>query len=363
MTEDTISANLRLDLGSIEMRASFSVPRPQVTCLYGPSGSGKTTLLRCLAGFARAEGWLKVGDQLWQDHQHKCFIPTYRRGVGCVFQQDTLFPHLNVRQNLDYAWKRAPRSAEHVIRPDETIDLMGLSSFLTRRAHELSGGQRQRVALARALVSNPSLLLLDEPLSALDEFSKRELLPYLEAMQRLGSIPAFYVTHSLDELMRLADHVLIFDQGSIAYSAPAEQAFSDLSCPLTMQTDTASVFKARVGSHKDQWGLTWLELDWGGLRVPRIRLPTGSQLRVRIRARDVSLALQRHQDTTILNILPVIVAELKSVDGSEYLVRLQTTACPERHFLARTSRRSIQQLNIQPKQLLFAQIKGVALLH
>jgi molybdate transport system ATP-binding protein len=204
-------------LGAFALDAEFNVPASGVTALSGPSGSGKTSLLRCIAGLARLPGRLRVAGDVWQDES--TFLPAHRRAIGVVFQEPSLLAHLSVRGNLDYGARRAAAGGTGF---DSVVELLGLAPLLARSTTHLSGGERQRVALGRALLSQPRLLLMDEPLSSLDAASKAEILPYLDRLHRELSIPTLHISHDAGEIARLADHVLYMRDGRITPAPPGD---------------------------------------------------------------------------------------------------------------------------------------------
>jgi molybdate transport system ATP-binding protein len=349
-----IEAQFHRRLGAFSLDIDVSVPSRGVTALFGASGSGKTTLLRLIAGLDRAPGSLRVAGEVWQDAQH--FRPTHRRALGYVFQEASLFPHLSVRGNLEYGWKRVP-AAERRIGFDAVVDWLGLVPLLARRSHELSGGQRQRVAIGRALLTSPRLLLMDEPLSALDTASRAEILPYLESLHRELDLPILYVSHALDEVARLADHLLLIDAGRITYQGPLVDGLTRLDLPLAHRDMAGAVIDTTVVAHDPQFQLTRVAHRDLVLELPGVFGAPGQPLRVRIAARDVSLALERPSQTSILNLLPARVIELADDAPGQVLVRL---ALQDTVLLARITRKSAHALNLQPGMAVVAQVKSVA---
>jgi molybdate transport system ATP-binding protein len=349
-----IEARFATALGDFRLEAEFSAPARGVTALFGPSGSGKTTLLRMVAGLARAPGRLTVAGEVWQDERH--FLPTHRRALGYVFQEASLFPHLSVEANLDFGWKRVPPAERHVPRQD-VIAWLGLEPLLSRRPHELSGGQRQRVAIARALLSSPRLLLMDEPLAALDAHARAEILPYLERLHRELDLPVLYVTHALDEVARLADHLLLMEAGRIVYQGPLAEGLTRLDLPLAHRDLAATVIDATVAAHDAELLLTRVARGSLVLELAGLHGVPGRPLRVRVAARDVSLALVRPTQTSILNLLPARVVELCDDAPGQVLVKL---ALEDVTLLARITRKSAQLLALRPGTEVVAQVKSVA---
>ncbi len=329
-----------------------------VTALFGRSGCGKTTLLRCIAGLERFPGArVHFNDELWQDGAR--FVPTHRRALGYVFQEPTLFPHYDVRGNLEFALRRVP-AAEQRVQFEQAVSLLGIASLLGKRAQQLSGGERQRVAIARALLSSPRLLLLDEPLSSLDEASKAEILPHLEQLHDALSIPVIYVSHALAEVMRMADRLVLLDGGVVRASGPLQELLTRDDLPLAHLDHSGVILEGIIEAHDDAYHLSSVALSSGRLTIGRKALPIGHRVRVRVDARDVSLALNRPESTSITNILPATVLNLQiDRDPAQVIVRL---ALGEERLLARVTRRSADQLQLAPDLALYAQIKTVALI-
>ncbi len=354
-----ITARLGLALGEFRLDASFEAPGRGVTALFGHSGSGKTTLLRCLAGLEQSsDGYLEVNGEIWQDDAKGLHLPTHRRPLGYVFQEASLFPHLDVRRNLEYGWKRIP-AAERRVSFEQAVELLGIGHLLDRSPAHLSGGERQRVAIARALLSSPRLLLMDEPLAALDLASKKDILPYLERLHDELSIPVIYVSHSPDEVARLADHMVLMDRGKTVANGPLHAMLARLDLPLAHGDEAGVVVDTVIGAHDDAFHLTRLDYCGGSISVARQTHAPGHPLRLRIHARDVSLALGRHDDSSILNVLPAQVVEIADETPSQVMVRLDTGGVP---LLARVTRKSCTILKLQPGTTVFAQVKSVALL-
>jgi molybdate transport system ATP-binding protein len=357
-----IRAAFRGRLGNFELDASFAVPASGITALFGPSGCGKTTVLRCMAGLHHlAKGFCAIDDDVWQDGA--LFRPPHRRPIGYVFQEASLFPHLSVKRNLLYG---APRDWQAVgssgIGFDEVTDLLGLAALLDRAPNNLSGGERQRVAIGRALLSQPKLLLMDEPLSALDRQTKDEILPFLERLHDGLSLPVIYVSHDMAELERLADHIVLMQSGRILATGPLSELQSDPSLPLAATRDAAVSFDAIVESHDANYGLATFNIDGARFVVPIGQELVGARRRIRIAASDVSLARERPRESTILNILPVRILSATRVNEQEILavLGLEGVSTGPR-LLARVTRRSWDQLGLATDAAVYAQIKSVAL--
>ena len=350
-------------LGSFALDVVFTAPARGVTALFGPSGCGKTSVLRCVAGLQRLEGRFALDGEAWQDGA--LFRPTHQRPIGYVFQEASLFPHLSVRSNLLYGHRRTVgRGVPETIHVDEVIELLGLGRLFDRAPHHLSGGERQRVAIGRALLSQPKLLLMDEPLAALDRFSKDEILPYLERLHDGLSVPVLYVSHDIAEVERLADHLVLLKEGRVVASGPVQELQADPSLPIARMPEAGVTLPATVEGHEPAYGLSALTLQGGQLLVPGDLGAVGTVRRVRIAASDVSLARRPSSDSTILNTLPARILFATPQDGVQMMavVALGEDGLGAR-MLARVTRKSWDALALAPGQPVFAQVKGVALIH
>jgi molybdate transport system ATP-binding protein len=318
-----------------------------VTALFGPSGSGKTTALRCIAGLTRAAtGFVALEGDCWQDEDRGWFTPAHKRACGYVFQESSLFHHLSVRRNLEYGWKRVP-SAERRIAFDDTVELLGIGSLLPRMPANLSGGERQRVAMARALLASPRLLLMDEPLASLDEARKGEVLYYIERLRDELRLPIVYVSHSIEEVVRLADKVVMLVEGKVAQAGPVSGLLRD-----------GSIIDTRVAGHDLDWGLTRLAFPGGVLYASDVDALVGERVRVRIQARDVSLALGAPRDASFLNVLAGTVASIGEEPGASVEVQLDIGGTP---IAARITRKSVHALGLTPGRKVHALVKSVAI--
>lgn len=351
-----LQARLRLPRGRFTLEVELGLPGRGVSGLFGPSGSGKTSVLRCLAGLERnVRGRVSLGGVVWQDDGARIFVPAHRRSVGYVFQDAELFPHLSVRGNLRYARKRA---SSHRMPWSDAVAWLGLAPLLDRAAQRLSGGERQRVAIARTLLAGPRLLLMDEPLSALDEVGRREIFPYLEALPARLDIPIVYVSHSLREVLRLADHMVWLVNGRVQGSGAPAEVVADPEFALWQGEDAAVVVDATVREHDDAYHLTRLEGPWGTMWVRRQLPEPGERLRVQIRAGDVSLSLAPDERTSILNQFPLRVVDLRDGPAGEVLVRMAHGDGPL--LLARITRLSRDRLQLSPGTPVHARLKSVA---
>ncbi len=357
---DRLSGRFRLSYSSgFGLEVDLDLPGRGVSALFGASGSGKTTVLRCIAGLERApDARLAIGDDIWQDEKRGVFVPTFRRPLGYVFQEASLFPHLSVRRNLDYGRRRVP-PAERRVALEQAIEMLGIGDLLGRFPDRLSGGERQRVAIARALAASPRLLLLDEPLAALDLQRKSEILPYLERLHGELEIPVIYVSHQPDEVARLADHLVLLDRGHVTASGPLAELLTRLDLPLAHGDTAGAVIEATVAAHDEEFHLTVLEFGAGRVSIPREDLRTGARRRVRVLARDVSLTLAPQTGTSILNILPARVAGLAEERPGQVMVRLDAAGTA---LLARVTAKSVSQLGLREGLGVYVQIKGMALL-
>lgn len=352
----SIAVSFRGQIGGFALNAAFTVPSSGVTALFGPSGCGKTTVLRCMAGLQRmAQGVCSVDGDVWQDAQ--TFRPTHRRPIGFVFQEASLFAHLSVRRNLLFG---APRQAEACIDFDEITSLLGLSDLLDRAPQTLSGGERQRVAIGRALLSQPRLLLMDEPLSALDRATKDDILPFLERLHATLSLPVIYVTHDMAEVERLADHLVLMQAGRVIAEGPLSALQGDVRLPLVRAREAAISLEAVVRSFDASDGLATLNVAGGHFLVPSLAVPLGARRRLRILAGDVSLS-RTPQRSTIVNVLPARILSVTQTGAHEVTAVLGLGEGAGARILARVTQRSWRTLELAVGMDVFAQVKGVAL--
>lgn len=357
-----IEFQFRLEREDFVLDVNSQLPSQGITALFGASGSGKTTLLRCIAGLENIPGGLlRVNDQIWQDNS--LFLATHKRPIGYVFQEASLFSHYSIQRNLEYGWKRI-KSPQRTIQFDEVVDLLGIEPFLKRFPHQISGGQRQRVAIARALLTSPTLLLMDEPLSALDLESKQDILPYLERLHEEISLPILYVSHSPDEVVRLADHLVLMETGRISAEGEINSLLTRSDISLSRLDEASAVLYCQLDSHDLEYQVSYAAIDQCGLNqrlmVPYRDLPKGHPVRVRILARDVSLALQMQEKTSISNILPARVVEIfPSHTPHQVMVKLDIGG---QFILSKITRRSEALLGIEKDKLVYAQVKSVALM-
>jgi len=351
-----IEARFQLDWPGFTLDVDLRLPGRGVTALFGPSGSGKTTLLRCIAGLERApQGCLRVQGQTWQDG--RAWLPTHRRPIGYVFQEASLFPHLSVLGNLSYGLRRSAEAPQ--VHLDHVIDLLGIRPLLDRKPDHLSGGERQRVGIARALAVAPRVLLMDEPLAALDLRRKQEILPYLERLRDELDIPMLYVSHAPDEVTRLADHLVMLDQGRVTASGALTEILSRVDAPIRLGEDAGVILAATVSELDSAWHLARVDFGGGQLWIRDHALQVGQRVRVRILARDVSLAVQPGH-TSIQNVMRGRVDAIgDDTHPGLMLVRLHIG---QASVLAQLTRRAAADLGVALGQDIWVQMKSVALM-
>ncbi len=357
---EMIRANFELVFPGFVLQAALEVPASGVTAIFGPSGCGKSTLLRCFAGLERAaSGHLQINGDTWQDDSRDIFLPTHRRLLGFVFQEPSLFSHLNVRRNLEFGYNRTP-SGQRKITWERIVELLDVGPLLHRMPDRLSGGEKQRVAIARAVLAAPKLLLMDEPLAALDAERKREILPFLHQLQKELSIPVLYVSHQVEEVTQLADHLVLLRAGRVVASGPLAPMLARLDLPIAQDEDAGVAIETRVTARDERHHLVRLDFAGGEVYVARESLILGQAVRLRIQARDVSLALSEHHDSSILNRFPATVVEVAPASNpANAIVRLDAGGTA---LLARVTQRSLEQLQIGVGSKVWAQVKAVALM-
>lgn len=357
MSAPDIKARLLLQRPHFSLDVDLVLPGSGVSVLFGPSGCGKTTLLRCIAGLEQAQqAYVEVAGEVWQDGRHG--LPTHKRRLGYVFQDAALFAHLTVRQNLDYGLRRNGSKGQADLAP--ILELLGIEALLERRPQQLSGGELQRVSIARALALQPRLLLMDEPLTGLDHARKQEILPYLDRLHETLAIPLLYVTHATDELLRLADHVVLMDAGRVRAAGPLDATLARLDLALAAGLERGVVIDGSIAPAPAEWGLVRVDFDGGSLWARDQQLPPGRHLRISVLARDVSLVLQKPQQTSIQNVLQGVVEAIADDEHpSQVLVRV---SLGRTQLLSSLTRRAQAQLELQPGMPVWVQVKAVALL-
>ncbi|MFQ6372311.1 molybdenum ABC transporter ATP-binding protein ModC [Shewanella sp. YIC-542] len=353
-----LTIKVKRQLGATLLDVAAELPLQGVSAVFGRSGAGKTSLINILGGLATPDsGEIRLGDRWLYHSAKKINLPPEKRNAGFVFQDARLFPHYRVRGNLNYGRKGQRQSSEF----DTVVQLLGLESLLERYPTSLSGGEKQRVAIGRALLTQPEILLMDEPLASLDLPRKRELLPYLQRLAREFNLPIVYVSHSLDEILQLADHMLVIDKGRAVISGPLAQVWDSAELrPWLSQQEQSSLLQATVAETHGNYAMTRLQLDNGAsLWVNKVLRDQGERIRVRVHSNQVSVCTQKPVGSSIRNILPVTLEQVNDTDNRDYVqLRLQLAGTP---LWANITRWSLDELALQPGAALFAQIKGVSL--
>jgi len=376
MQQDDNFIKVRGRLGSFELDVEFNAPLRGVTALFGPSGCGKTSVLRSIAGLNRLTGTIRIGASLWQGENF--FLPPHKRPIGYVFQEASLFPHLSVCANLSFGMGKKQKAARFFF--DEIVSLLALEPVMDRYPHHLSGGECQRVAIGRALLSKPHVLLMDEPLSALDQKMREEIMPFLMRLRQDLRVPIFYITHDMKEVERLADYLILMQGGRVIASGTLQKLQADLSLPLARGRDATVSLEAQFENWDAGSGLATFLVGGNALRFPlserlpksgnrfsenALMRPDDQHIRLQIAAGDVSLTLERPKASSILNILPVRILSATAVEGHEMLVSLileaERTKGESAVILSRLSRFSWDGLKLHEGMRLYAQIKGIAL--
>ena len=361
-----LQVHTRRRLGSLDHRADFDLPLSGLIALFGASGTGKSTLVNLIAGLLRPDaGRIAVGDTVFFDAAQRIDMPVHRRELGIVFQDARLFPHLSVRDNLRFGLERAGERARAPRAPfDAVVALLGLEALLARRPHTLSGGERQRVAVGRALLAQPRLLMMDEPLASLDSARKAEVLPYIERLRDGFDLPILYVSHSVDEVLRLASALVLFERGEVVGAgALTEMLGHPAAAPLRGGADAGVLVSGVVGEHDARYGLTTLACDGFALRVPSVELPVGAPVRLRVPARDVALALSLPQGLSISNRIEGRIEQLlPPQDGTASAhVEVRVRVGPDTVLAAAVTRESAERLALAPGLRCWCLIKSVAL--
>jgi len=357
---DALQVRLQFTRSDFALDVDLTLPGSGISVLFGPSGSGKTSVLRGVAGLERAaKGLVHIASAVWQDDQNGIFLPPWQRDLGYVFQEASLFEHLDVEKNLAFGLQRSgkPGGAQAL---QQAIELLGIGHLLRRQASQLSGGERQRVAIARALATQPRLLLLDEPLAALDLARRQEILPWLEKMRDELRIPMLYVTHAADELVRLADHLVVLEQGKVKATGAVSDVLSNIDNPAIVGDEAGVLLRGTVARRDAQWHLAEVVFEGGAVWVRDTGLATGDAVRLRVLARDVSLAIEDPQGSSIQNQMQGhIEAMVEDVHPSQALVRVR---CGSVAILARVTRRALHTLGVAQGSPVWAQVKSVAVI-
>ena len=361
----TLHLQIQMTRSAFKLNLDLQLPSEGITAIFGPSGSGKTTLLRAVAGLeTNAQGRIQIGTHIWQDTSLGICLPTWQRPLGYVFQESSLLPHLSVVDNLNFGLKRALKSAgvalsDAQIALQASVELLGIGSLLQRMPQELSGGERQRVAIARAIAMQPQLLLMDEPLASLDAARRQEIFPWLAKLRDELKIPMLYVTHSAEEVTRLADHLVVLDQGQVKAQGPVGDVLTQVVNPVVMGEDAGALIAGHIGAVDAEWHLSRVDFEGGCIWMRDAGLPIGKAVRIRILARDVSLATAEPRNTSIQNQLQGLIQSITpDAHPSQVMVVLK---CGAEEVLARVTRRAISELGLRVGMPVWAQVKSVAL--
>jgi molybdate transport system ATP-binding protein len=356
---------VKLNRKEFQLDVDLQLPQQGITAIFGPSGSGKTSLLRAVAGLEKIQqGRIQVGISIWQDTAQRIYIPTWQRPLGYVFQESSLLPHLSVTENLNFGMQRALKSAGSVQTEankalQACVELLGIGSLLQRMPNELSGGERQRVAIARAIAMQPQLLLMDEPLASLDAARRQEIFPWLARLRDELKMPMLYVTHSAEEVTRLADHLVVLDKGNVKAQGPVNQVLTQVLNPVLVGEDAGALIGGHIGAIDTQWHLSRVDFDGGSVWIRDAGLPIGKAVRIRILARDVSLATSEPQNTSIQNQLRGSIQSITSdAHPSQVMVVLK---CGAEEVMARVTKRAVGDLALEVGRPVWAQVKSVAL--
>jgi molybdate transport system ATP-binding protein len=356
-----IHVEFRSALGKFTLKAVFTVPATGITMLFGPSGCGKTTVLRCIAGLIQVkDGRCDIAGEIWQD-RNGAFVPTHKRALGYVFQEASLFPHLSVRKNLLFGAPEKKHDGS-TIDFDEVVDLLGIRALLERSPRNLSGGERQRVGIGRALLAQPKVLMMDEPLSALDRRTKEEILPFIEKLRDHFALPIFYVTHDIAEVERLADQMVLLDKGHVVAVGPLADLQADPSSMLATSQEAAVSLRGVIEGFEERFGLTRVSVPGGHILVPSTSGAVGDALRIRVMAADVTLARDSPGRSSTLNVLSARIVATNRPNLHEIMasVALGEDGAGAR-LLARVPQKSWEELGFVKGQNVFAQVKSVAL--
>ena len=354
-----ISVDITRRLGSFTLATKFETDTRGITAIFGRSGAGKTSIVNVLAGLLQPHsGRIEIDGHILLDTVKQINVPPEKRRLGYVFQESRLFPHYSVQRNLTYGMRRTPE-AERRVNFDDVVAVLGVEALLERKPRSLSGGERQRVALGRALLTSPNLLLMDEPLASLDTARKQEIMPFIERLRDHFRIPIVYVSHDMDEIIRLADNLILIDEGRVAAMGSVEDLTSRLDLrPLTGRYEAGSVIAADVASHDDEFSLTELAFAGGTFRLPRINNAVGTQVRVRIRARDVSLALSRPENVSELN---VFMGRIMEIDHAQSAPQIDIRVDIGVPLWVRITRRAAHDLDLREGSEVYTLVKSTSI--
>lgn len=352
-----VAVALRRD-GGFLLDASFDLPTEGITAIFGPSGSGKTTLLRSVAGLEKAEGLVRIGGVVWQDSSSGIFLPVYERQLGYVFQEASLFPHLSAEKNLAFAIKRS-KSSRSQERLENAIELLGIRHLLKRMPNELSGGERQRVAIARATATDPKIMLFDEPLAALDFARKAEILPWLQRLKSELKIPMLYVTHSAEEVIKLADHIAVFEEGKMKAFGSLQDVLGNIRIPVDLGGDYGVVIKGVISGKDTKWHLQTVRSKGLSLTIPESTHPVGAEVTVRLLAKEVALSLAPLTQSSYRNCLKGKIVDMAEMpDKTNVLVKLE---CSGEVIVSMVTRKAASDLDLKIGKEMYGLVKAVLL--
>ena len=353
-----LSVNITKAFGSFRLETQFEVEEGSITAIFGKSGAGKTSTINAIAGLTRPDvGVIQIGNTTLFDQILRINLPIYKRQIGYVFQDDRLFPHMTVRNNLIYGTPKN-RDVANSLNLTDITGLLELAPLLERRPRTLSGGEKQRVAIGRALLSNPKLLLMDEPLASIDVQHRFEILPFIQRVREKTGITIIYVTHALEEVIFIADQIILLSEGQVTAQGTVEEIMSRLDLhPMTSRFDAGAVISATYSRYDREFDLGELSFDGGTLRIAGLNAEIGILLRAHIRARDVSLMLDKPKDTSVLNVFKGELIEIRHEEGPQLdlLINIGTP------LIARITRKSLNELNLDIGSKVYAMIKAVAI--
>ncbi len=353
-----LSVNITKVFDSFRLETQFEVEEGSITAIFGKSGAGKTSTINAIAGLTRPDvGVIQIGNTTLFDQHLRINLPIYKRQIGYVFQDDRLFPHMTVQNNLIYGTPKN-RDVANSLNLTDITELLELAPLLERRPRTLSGGEKQRVAIGRALLSNPKLLLMDEPLASIDVQHRFEILPFIQRVREKTGITIIYVTHALEEVIFIADQIILLSEGQVTAQGTVEEIMGRLDLhPMTSRFDAGAVISAIYSGYDREFDLGELSFDGGTLRIAGLNAEIGIHLRAHIRARDVSLMLDKPKDTSVLNVFKGELIEIRHEDGPQLdlLINIGTP------LIARITRKSLNDLNLDIGSKVYAMIKAVAI--
>jgi len=349
--------SIKLERKEFSIEADFNIPDHGVLGIFGHSGSGKTTLLRCLAGLEKkAQGHIEFNKQNWLNASQN--LSCQARNIGYIFQEDRLFPHLSVQKNIEYGSKRCISGNTISLDRKKLFELLNINHLLNRKPQQLSGGEKQRVALARALLKNPQIMLLDEPLASLDQKHKQEILPFLSCLHKELNIPMLYVSHSLEEVSLLCDHIIVIEQGRIQFDGGLHEALVSPESPLAKADDAAAVLDGIITKQEKEFQLSTIQTANGNNIIAPSMAEIGQSVRVRIQASNISLCKTAISDSSILNIIEGTISAIVDESGSHVLLQINSK---NDLLLARITQKSHQHLELAIGQTIYMQIKAVSI--